>query len=566
MSEHHRSWGPSHQQLALRHRHMIWPWLALGAVILLVMAQTSWWVPGVIALGPLASWAASSGALERAWHRLRAAERHGELGGAQEELPAGESVRRRMLRMGAGAYLGQRHGRWVVADPEHAVLVLGPPRSGKTSEVVIPAVLAAPNAVVSTATKPDVMAATWRARAEIGEVWLYDPAGSSVELPPGVRPLHWSPVAAAGTWEEALLTARAMAAAGQAGRGSVNEEHWRERASALLAPLLYAANLGFHPIAAVLSWVLRLDLDKPGKILEDHDAQVACDVLAGIARTESRERSSIFSATAGTLAAYNSDAVRRSAAEVNFNPAYFPTGSDTVYITAAAHRQALCAPLVVGLLEQIRHATYEHAATRPHARGCPPVLFCLDELANIAPIHDLQALISEAGGQGLHILACLQDLSQARARWGESVAEGLLTLFQTKLILRGIADAKTLEAVSLVVGEYDRQMASATAGRTESHGFFAPDTYSESVTHSTQRQRVLTPGEIARPPRGRALMLEGVEWQLIRTTPWYRTAPWREVAGVSEPAAPKLAGRPRGEGMSPAGAHAMTPPSPTART
>jgi type IV secretory pathway TraG/TraD family ATPase VirD4 len=57
-------------------------------------------------------------------------------------------------------------------------MVLGPPRSGKTSSIVIPAMLAAPGAAVSTATKRDVLEATWRARAEIGQVWLFDPTGS----------------------------------------------------------------------------------------------------------------------------------------------------------------------------------------------------------------------------------------------------------------------------------------------------------------------------------------------------------------------------------------------------
>jgi type IV secretion system protein VirD4 len=39
-------------------------------------------------------------------------------------------------------------------------MVLGPPRSGKTSMIVIPSILAAPGAVISTATKQDVMDAT----------------------------------------------------------------------------------------------------------------------------------------------------------------------------------------------------------------------------------------------------------------------------------------------------------------------------------------------------------------------------------------------------------------------
>ena len=49
--------------------------------------------------------------------------------------------------------------------PSTPCMVLGPPRSGKTSTVVIPSLLAAPGAALSTSTKPDVMHATWRARA-----------------------------------------------------------------------------------------------------------------------------------------------------------------------------------------------------------------------------------------------------------------------------------------------------------------------------------------------------------------------------------------------------------------
>ena len=48
----------------------------------------------------------------------------------------------------------------------------------------------------------------------------------------------------------------------------------------------------------------------------------------------------------------------------------------------------------------------------------PPTLLALDEVANIAPIPDLPAMVSEGAGQGLLVLACLQDLSQARVRWG----------------------------------------------------------------------------------------------------------------------------------------------------
>ncbi len=155
-----------------------------------------------------------------------------------------------------------------------------------------------------------------------------------------------------------------------------------------------------------------------------------------------------------------------------------------------------------------------------------PVFLCLDEVANIAPIHDLPALVSEAGGQGLHVMACLQDLSQARARWGDAAADGFLSLFQTKLILSGIADSRTLEAISLALGEYDRRLVSYTVGRSQSERLLPPPgTSSESVTYQTQRQRVLAPGEIARLPQGHGLLLRATDWGRLRLTPWHRVQP-----------------------------------------
>ena len=90
----------------------------------------------------------------------------------------GEAVRAEVARLGGGAYLGVgRSGSWVLADPESAVMVLGPPRSGKTSAVMIPAVMGASGAVIATSTKPEVMRATVAARSEVGQAWLFDPGG-----------------------------------------------------------------------------------------------------------------------------------------------------------------------------------------------------------------------------------------------------------------------------------------------------------------------------------------------------------------------------------------------------
>jgi type IV secretory pathway TraG/TraD family ATPase VirD4 len=108
--------------------------------------------------------------------------------------------------------------------------------------------------------------------------------------------------------------------------------------------------------------------------------------------------------------------------------------------------------MVVGIIEDVRAATYEHHARRAEAEEPhPPVLMALDEAANIAPLPDLPSIVSEGGGQGLTTLACFQDLSQAKQRWGQA-ADGFLSLFGTTVVLPGIGDVGTLDALSVLAG------------------------------------------------------------------------------------------------------------------
>jgi hypothetical protein len=131
----------------------------------------------------------------------------------QPHLTAADA-RAHSLSQGAGAYLGiSQNGKWITANRESAVMVLGPPRSGKTSAVIIPALLAAPGPAISTSTKQDVLAATLQARADLGQAWLFDSAGGHQQTDENVRRLRWSPVAGAKTWDQALLTAKAMTTA-----------------------------------------------------------------------------------------------------------------------------------------------------------------------------------------------------------------------------------------------------------------------------------------------------------------------------------------------------------------
>lgn len=429
-----------------------------------------------------------------------------------------------------GIYLGMRSGTWSWAGPQRSTLVLGPSRSGKTSSLVIPNLFLAEGPVVSTSTKPDVMQTTAAQRCRSGWAFLFDPSGE-IECPTSVERVGWSPLTTAADWDAAVQTSDAMVTASRLGGSAVShstgEHHWTERASALLSPLLHAAALESLPMRTVLRWIDRHDGTTALQILSrtvGEDA-TATDLLAGIVGTDAREQSGIWSTASGVLAAYRSEAALASTELPPLDVAEFVRGANTMYLCSAGRRQHQFAPLVVAALGDVRDATYDRERSGERS---PPTLLALDEVANIAPIPDLPTMLSEGAGQGLLVLACLQDLSQARSRWG-SAADGFLTLFGTTVVFPGIADVATLRDLSALAG--DHEVPSTTIGQSVGErGRLRP---SSSVgTIRVPRRPV---DVISRGSPGHALVVTPErKFGSVRLTPAHAWSPWREMS-VREP-------------------------------
>ena len=449
-------------------------------------------------------------------------------------------------------YLGASPRGWVWGPAEGHVLVLGPPRSGKTSSLVVPNVLAADGPVVATSTKRDVLAATLPRRQALGRCWLFDPTGE-VRPPEGVTPLRWSPVAASVRWDTARRMARGLVATSASGRGVVDGDHWQGRARAVVGPLLHAAALAGGTIEDVARWVHRRETGPAEDILAREGSRLAADVLAGVTRSEDRELSAIFSTASQALAAYQSEAALAAAREPNFDPGAFVASADAVYVCAPSRAQALVAPLVVALVEEISLAAYRVADTGGEGHRAGPVVLALDEAANIAPLPSLPSIVSEGGGQGVLVLACFQDLSQARARWGPDAADGFLSHFRAKVILPGLGETRTLEALSRLCGDVEVPVRSvARTGRWWQRRGVATTT-----TWSTRRQRRVPVATLGRGSPGRAVYLEaGCGPAQLRLTPCHEARPWVEVVAgevgrarggrrVPEPPGRRLPGRER---------------------
>ncbi|MFZ1009745.1 MAG: hypothetical protein WAN65_23100, partial [Candidatus Sulfotelmatobacter sp.] len=75
------------------------------------------------------------------------------------------------------------------------------------------------------------------------------------------------------------------------------------------------------------------------------------------------------------------------------------------------------------------------------------------------------------------------------------------------------------------------RVVSSSIGASEDDQWLSPHGYNESVSYQTQRQRVLSPGEVAKLPPGQGLLLRGANWGLIGLTRWFEREPWRGVGG-----------------------------------
>jgi type IV secretory pathway TraG/TraD family ATPase VirD4 len=420
-----------------------------------------------------------------------------------------------------GIYLGRAHQRDVTSGEQHSTLVLGPSRSGKTTSLIIPNLLTTSRSSIITSTKDDVVRTMGNARHDATTL-LFDPSGT-VPTPPGVRRVGYSPLRQALTWDGAVLAARSLVDVSRRRHLDEGDSHWNERAGALVAPLLHGAALRGDSLGQFAS---RVDERHADDLMDDlrtryGDAHASVTLLRGVLATEERERSGIWSTASGLFAGMRTDAARASAREAPLDVESFLSGPHQLHVVAPSRYQALTVPLVVGMIEEIVHATYDR-----HHRGAR-LLLALDELANVAPLPRLASVVSEGGGQGVVTLACLQDLSQARSRWGSN-ADGFLSLFPTTVVLPGIADRTTLEMIAHLAGRSlveSHNVQYSRRGRT--------DGYSRTWVERDNA----TMSDVARGRRGYALGLNAskdLAW--IELTPSYADPRFRRYLERSTPA------------------------------
>jgi type IV secretion system protein VirD4 len=367
----------------------------------------------------------------------------------------------------------------------------------------VPALLEWEGPAVASSIKTDLLNVTLARREALGRVFVFDPFSLA-----GVRGNTWSPLGAAGTWDGALEVAWRLAAAGELDqRGVEGGEFWAIAAEQRLAPLLYAAAASGAGIDSVLRWAygqgnreLHQTLAQvAGGAVDEAElegAHAAYDAVCAFETQADRTRSSIEATVQALLRAYRFRRVVRSASDNEITADELLGGAATLYLIGDAKASKLLRPLFLALVGEIVDRAYERA-TLNHGQLERPLLLCLDEAGNVAPLPNLAEIASTAPSHNIQLVSIFHDLQQARSRYGKQ-AETVVNSHRARMLLPGVADLETLRYFAGLVGEEEARDLTRTSGA------------GGSTRSEARRRRPLIAAEALRQlPDRHALLLYG---------------------------------------------------------
>jgi type IV secretion system protein VirD4 len=451
------------------------------------------------------------GAIAAILWRRRGTPSHGRVGGGP--TADGWATRRELSGVllegapGDRVVIGRMKRSLVVAERLQSVLVVGPSQSGKTTSLAIPAVLDWAGPVLATSVKTDLVRDTIECRSSIGEVAVFDPTAVT-----GLETIGWSPLSGAGTWAGARRVADSLCSVGRRDGAIEDASYWYAAAERLIAPLLRAAALASGSMGEVVRWLDEETVNEPLLALELAGERDAARVARSCFAMEERQRSSVYATAQTVVAAYADPHVADSERASRRLEAGWLLGdrSRTLYCSAPARDQRRLSPIFVALVRETLDVAFEQASRLGKPLD-PPLLVVLDEAANIAPLSDIDQLLATAAGHGVSFVTVWQDLAQIEARYGPRWAT-IVNNHRAKVVFPGVSDPRTLELLSVLIGDSEQPQHSRTTSKDGSW----------SETQASGRAPVAPAGWIRRMPAGSVLLVYGgLPPALLDTRPWF---------------------------------------------
>ncbi|TYC96593.1 type IV secretory system conjugative DNA transfer family protein [Arthrobacter echini] len=401
------------------------------------------------------------------------------------------------------------------------------PRTGKSTSRIIPAILDAPGAVVSTSNKRDVVDATRGVREVNAPAWVFDPQKIAQEEPSW----WWNPLSYVTDEDKAARLTSHFATASRA-PGSRPDAYFDPKAEDLLASFFLAAALDGRDITAVYVWVTEQINRDPADILEAHDYLLQAAGLRSTIGLADKQRDGIFGTAEKMIQCLKNrntlrwvtpakDAFAGKNARQHFDPHAFADSQETLYLLSK-EGVGTAAPLTTALTVAVAEAL-EERAERMGGRLKVPALFALDELANVVKWAGLPDQFSHYGSRGIIIMAILQSWSQGVELWGEANMRKIWSAANIKVYGGGVAEEGFLRALSDLIGDYSYNSVSHSSGKS-----------GKSRSRQEGKERIFDVSNLAELDRGRAVVLaSGTPATLLKTRPWY-TGPHKDKVLASQ--------------------------------
>ncbi|MER0445802.1 TraM recognition domain-containing protein [Streptomyces sp. Edi4] len=418
-----------------------------------------------------------------------------------------------------GNIQGSRHE--VRMGFEDVAVAIMAPRSGKTTSLAIPSILAAPGPVLLTSNKAagDAFTTAYDARAEVGQVWTMDPQ----QIAHAAREMWWNPLASATTLDGAnRLAGHFLAASVDA---SQQGDFWSKAGSNILSQLLLAAALDERPITDIMQW-LAFPADRtPLDILRDHGFAAVAAQLKGTVEGPPETRDGIYETARQYAAALlNSEIAAWVTPQKDvpeFRPADFVTSTDTLFLLSKDGGGGASALIAACADSVMRAATAQ--AERAGGRLDPPMLAILDEAANVCKISDLPDLYSHLGSRGIIPITILQSYRQGQKVWGDAGMDAMWSASTVKVIGSGIDDPDFADKLSRLIGDHDVETTSTSHSES-----------GKSTSVSMRQQRILPADAIRALPKGTALCFAtGMRAAMLDLRPWYLEPGAAELSAAS---------------------------------
>lgn len=422
-----------------------------------------------------------------------------------EEAVRADTERLESEAAGEGVRLGiaAQSKEWLLATYEWSQLWIMGTRAGKTRSVAVPHLVEHKGAAVATSNKPDIVYLSRGPRSELGRVWIQDPQDIYGE---GAT-WWWNPLSFVTSIDRAEELASIWLASRTSGEVPQGEDaYFGPMGRELLTDLLFAAALGGAPVTRVKEWLEfpdgRPGMPDPQEILRKHGYDGVADSIESKIGAASDERSGIFgTARSGTgflrNPAYLPWITRMGEDDdrPEFRPNEFVTTTQTLYLLSKGGK-ASGARAITGSLTAAVYGSAEVHAERNGGRVPTPILFVLDEAANVCRWPELPSLYSHAGGKGLILITILQSKEQGEGAWGKSGFGMMWSAANIAVAGRGINDDEHLSELSALIGDRQIRDKSLSTG-TRGH---------RSTSVQNRDERILTVADLRALPRGRAVL------------------------------------------------------------